>query len=464
MTARQSPSVLEQEFSGTLDEIIAAQPFQSHSLRVAIGFSGGLDSSVLLTLASLFAKSRSISLFAFHIHHGLSPNADAWLKHCQFQSDQLEIGFDFAKVSVEKGNGQGVEASARTARYIALGALSQKHQIDILLLAHHLDDQAETILLQMLRGSGIAGIGGMERCHVAPSLLGTSQTLIARPLLGFSKTQLQTYAIEKSISYVEDESNADQQYARNALRHSLMPVLQKLAPGFEGRLARTAQHARSADSLLKELAQKDFDSLSIEGGLDIDQMQLMSNDRVNNLLRFWLAQAGVKMPSTARLHEIRQQVFVAREDAKVTISHDGIAIHRFKNRLYAERIAPNVDHSQRSTMIQWSGQPSIHLPMFHGTLYFEPADEGLPKDWLRQQALEVHLRRGGERIKIAKNRSTREMKKHYQSLEIPFWERDKLPFISVNQKLLFAAGVGTESSFCEEHSNVIQLRWEFDRL
>ena len=340
----RNDGVLEKYFSSTLSAIIADQVKANINNGIAVAYSGGLDSSVLLQLTVNFARERKLPVFAFHIHHGLSPNADQWLSHCQMRSEHAGAIFSAIKVNLGEDQKGGLEAKARIKRYLALGQLCSENQLPLILAAHHQDDQAETVLLQLLRGSGVAGLSGMDLYNYAPTLLGSSATLLARPLLHQSKQALKIYAEKNAIQYVEDESNFDSRFARNALRHHVMPEMLKISPAYAELLARSAQHAQSAQRMLVELARLDLIKYSTEGALDIVLMRELSHERIDNLLRFWLSSLGVRMPTTARLTEVRSQLFEARSDAKIVIQHDGLEIHRYQNKVYASnQMSKDVD-------------------------------------------------------------------------------------------------------------------------
>ncbi|MES2071533.1 MAG: tRNA lysidine(34) synthetase TilS [Pseudomonadota bacterium] len=465
---KSNTASLQQQFDTTLESILASNAGQlkkTTSQSIAIAYSGGLDSSVLLRLAQNFCASRGLKLFAFHVHHGISPNADSWSSHCQFEAEKAGICFDVRNVQIDPAAKDGIEASARTERYRALGAMCQAHQVQLILTAHHQNDQAETLLLQLLRGSGVAGLSGMDQYNTAPKLLGTDAVIIARPLLDVTRHSLLEYSTSKAIAYAEDESNADHKYARNALRLQVMPILSEISPGFTERLARSAQHAQSAHRMLLELAQQDLQHCQSgsDGGLDIDKMQGYSDDRIDNLMRYWLSTTGVRMPSTARLAEMRKQLFAARADARITVAHEQLGIHRYENRIYAAPNLPVDSTPPAARDFRWQGEDSMHFPEFHGSLHFERAGYGLEEAWLRQQHLVLRMRQGGERIKLGLNRPTRDIKSHYQSLRIPFWQRQRLPFVCAGKELLFAAGVGLDAAHCiDAQPEAIQLRWETD--
>jgi tRNA(Ile)-lysidine synthase len=190
-------SVLAKHFSNTLSAIIADQVHATNRKGIAVAYSGGLDSTVLLSLTIDFARERNLPVFAFHIHHGLSPNADNWLSHCKSVCEQVGVTFSSKKVIVANTEKNGIEAAAREQRYRALGTLCNEYQLPIILTAHHQDDQAETVLLQLLRGSGVAGLSGMDIFNYAPKLFGNSKVLLARPLLHETKENLLAFAKKK---------------------------------------------------------------------------------------------------------------------------------------------------------------------------------------------------------------------------------------------------------------------------
>lgn len=454
---------LTRRFADTLNRLMGDNCPDPTESRLAVAYSGGLDSSVLLFLAVAFCRERKIPLSVFHVHHGLSRNADRWLMHCESVCAAYGVDFVGVRVSVPENSGHGLEASARGERYRALGKLCQEHRCDMILTAHQQDDQAETLLLQMLRGSGVAGMSGMDMCHRAPKLLGIESTLLARPLLGESRACLEECARINGVSFVQDESNFDPRYARNALRHQVMPVLAQISPGYAERIARGAQHAQSAQYLLNQLAQQDWEACGSGQGLDIAAMQQMDGERVNNLLRYWLAKCGARMPSTSRLKEICSQLFNAREDARITVHHEHLSIHRYKNRIYAANGRQELERTDRQQEFVWKGEASVHFPEFGGSLHFEPGQHGIDARRLMQHTLVLQHRRGGERLKLAYNRPTRDIKSHYQSLQIPFWQRLHLPFLYIDNQLIFAAGVGMQCTFCiSDETPSISLSWEPD--
>ncbi|MGV7207155.1 tRNA lysidine(34) synthetase TilS [Oxalobacteraceae bacterium A2-2] len=437
---------------------------------LAIALSGGLDSSALLHLAQAYAAGRGLRLYAFHVHHGLSPNADAWLAHCEQACAALGVAFEARRVQLHK-DGSGTEAAARKARYAALGEMCRAHGVPLLLTAHHQDDQAETVLLQLLRGSGTAGLSGMDTANTAPGLLGDATLMMARPLLSASRRQLEEYVAEHGIAHIHDESNEDTRYARNALRHQIMPLLEQSFPGFQERFARSAQHAQSAQKVLTEVAQQDLAHCLDGDCLALARLRELSVERSANLLRHWFATRGMRMPSAAWLHEMLAQLMEARHDAQLLVTHPDCHVRRHRDRLYltpklAELEGTREDQfdDKPGTPFRWNGEASLPFPAYGGVLHIEPAGQGepgLPAAWLREQLLVIEFRKGGERLKLAPNRVTRPLKYHYQALDIPAWERGRLPVVSNPGQLLYAAGIGMDCKrLLESGEQLVRLRWQ----
>lgn len=454
----------QSEFERALGEIRTRVSLSGPAAqKIAIAYSGGLDSAALLHLLHAYATQHGLELFAFHVHHGLSANADQWLAHCQQQCVALNITFDARRVQIAHQEKNGVEEAARLSRYAALGEMCRAHDVPLLLTAHHQDDQAETVLLQLLRGSGVAGLSGMDSSNHAADLLGDASLLMGRPLLQLARDDLEKIVIKNAIAFVEDESNLDPRYARNALRHQVMPTLAQHFPGFQQRFARTAQHAQSAQRLLIELAEQDLKQCLDGECLDITKLKNFSADRIDNMLRYWFGVRGVRMPSTSWLNEMRTQLLEAKHDAQLCVTHADCHIRRHRDRVF---ITPKLDPEtleQPPVAFAWKGEASVHFAEFSGTLFFEQTEQGIAADWLRSQPLTLQLRSGGERLKPAWNRPTKSLKYHYQACDVPAWERERLPLVFAGKQLLFAAGIGMDChQLSKEVGPHIQFRWQFD--
>ena len=457
---------MEFDFAIKMAAVLVQVP-SAHNV-IGVAYSGGLDSSALLHLMHHYAQQHAIKLFAFHVHHGLSAQADQWLDHCAAECAGMNIVFVSQRVQVSGIAASGVEAAARSSRYAALGAMCREHNVPLLLTAHHQDDQAETVLLQLLRGSGVAGLSGMDAANSAPELLGDASQMMARPLLSESRRQLADYVAAKSINHVDDASNNDPRFARNALRHQVMPALAQFFPHFQARVARSAQHAQSAQRLLIALAEIDHQQCADANALVISRMQTLDTERIDNLLRYWFGTQKIRMPSTAWLAEMRDQLFTAKPDAQLCVTHADCHVRRHRDRVYITPRLVEIDPEDKPQIaFRWNGESEIAFAALAGRVVFSPAAQGFGVEWLRQQVLMVGLRNGGERLKPAANRPTRALKYHYQAGDVPAWERERLPIVrsTTVKHLLFAAGIGMDCvhlSAAEEPK--IALHWEFDRV
>lgn len=419
--------------------------FFSTSIPIlAVAYSGGLDSSVLLNLMTKIALQKNIKLYAFHIHHGISNNANNWMQHCQQVCLDCNIEFIARKIILSNYiNTANLEERARIARYKALGVLCNNLNVNLLLTAHHLDDQAETVLLRLFRGCGVIGISAIDEImYQSSSLLGASHAILIRPLLKVPRSILKQYAQVKSVKYIEDASNTNVQHTRNILRHCVVPMLVKYFPGFQARLARTAQHAQSAKCLLIKLAQQDLMVCKIHESLSVVKLKQLSVERCNNLLRYWFSIQSIRMPSSSKLHEIRKQLLTSKQNAQIYLKHENYVIQCYRNLVYLTKYVKQCNLTVPKFSFVWHNESIITFPQFFGSLIVQPAKSGLNVTWLRQQLLFVQLRSGGEKLKLSKNKPTKSLKQHYNAMHIPPWKRYELPLIFAHDKLLYAVGIG----------------------
>jgi len=449
-----------------LQATLAASAFDVASDTLAVAYSGGLDSTVLLDVAAQLAQQQGLRVLGLHVHHGLSVHADAWLAHAQDFCAQRRLPLHAERVQLDRVADSGVEEAARLARYAALGRLCRQHGARLLLTAHHLDDQAETVLLQLLRGSGLAGLSGMDGCHTAPALLGDPDTLVARPLLGITRAQLESYARQRGLAWIEDESNTDPRYTRNALRHQVMPALGRVFPGYQQRLARSAGHAQGAQELLREVAEADLLQCRRDDHLLMPALRGLSEQRFLNLMRHWFGLRGMRMPSAAWMQEMRSQLLQADVEAQLCVSHPDGEVHRYRERVF---LAPRRTPPDEGAVIRlrWEGQAQLRVDTYYGELHFEllAADDtrpGFSPQWLREQPLTVRARSGGERIQLGANRPARSLKQQYQSADVPAWERPFLPLLFAGDALIFAAGIGMDCAHFTSDGERIALRWQAD--
>jgi tRNA(Ile)-lysidine synthase len=391
--------------------------------RVAIALSGGVDSMVLLDATVACAARQPLALSAIHVNHGLSPNAERWAQFCAAQCARRGVPLATHRLRLERRRGESLEAVARAARYACLTAAD----VDAVALAHHADDQAETLLLQLLRGAGVQGLGAM-----APYRPGRPALL--RPLLGLTRAALAAYATARGLAWIDDESNADRRHARNYLRHAVAPLLAARFPGYPATLVRAARHQAEAAALADALARVDAGGDAVET-LDRDRLAALAPARARNLLRFFLHGRGLRPPSEAGLAEMLRQLEHAAPDARTRIAHDGaeIGCHRGRIMVHAPRAATFVR--------AWEGEAELWLP--GGRLLFERArGAGLAAAKLAQAPVTLRSRCGGERIRLAANRPARAVKKLLQEAHMPPWERDALPLVWSGDELVAVPGIG----------------------
>ena len=411
--------------------------------RLAIALSGGLDSVVLLdSICRLHqahtTKSAKPRIIAFHIHHGLQKAADEWLLFCEALAKKYKIGFDFRLLHIDtKLNAGNIEARARAARYEALTELCVYHGIDDLLLAHHQNDQAETVLLQLMRGAGVAGLSGMpESRMLATSKEQASSITLWRPLLCLSRNELEAYAREHQLKWIEDPSNRSSKYRRNAVRKSILPKLESIQPGATANLARSADLLAQAQQLLDRLAQQDGkkilklknNTLSVQPLLDLNASDSAA---ANNVLRYWLKVAGLTMPSHERLQAWWLDLQHARSDAKLEWLHDECSIRLWRGQLQISA-SINPEDSQQG---EWT---FVSIPA-------KSDQGGLPAAWISKAkkagAIEFRERSGAERLQVTASGPRKTLKNLYQENAVPPWER-QAPLLYIDGELVAVAGVG----------------------
>ena len=406
--------------------------------RIAIALSGGRDSMVLLDALALLAPELHIDLSAVHVHHGLSPNAERWAEFCVAHCAERRIPFGVERVHVERVGGASLEATARAARYAVLGHINA----DVVALAHHADDQAETLLLQLLRGAGPHGLAAMPRQH--PSATGP---VLLRPLLGLAREAIDRYATARALAWVEDESNANTGIKRNFLRRKIAPSLAKAFPGYPATLVRAARHQAESATLIDELAALDATGAisDVTVGATLDRAQLIAlaeraPHRARNLLRWFLRQRGLAAPSAARLAAMLQQLTQAARDARVQLLHDGaeLGFHRDRIVVHAPVIAPFA--------ILWQGEPALTLA--HGRLEFATCiGAGIARAALDGVGVTVRTRSGDERIRLAANRPRQTLKNLLQNAGMPWWQRVSLPLVFRGDTLAVVPGIGVDVAF-----------------
>ena len=417
--------------------------------QLLLAYSGGLDSCVLLHLLVQLRSELGFDLRAMHVHHGLSPNADDWVQFCEKTCATLDVPLRIVRVDVAVDKGSGIEAAARHARYQALF----EAEADFIVLAHHQDDQAETLLLQLLRGAGVKGLAAMAAMD--------RQRRLLRPLLDISRGELLQYATARDLEWIEDESNLDRRYDRNYLRHEVLPLIEARFKSAKKVLARTAGHMAESAVLLDDLAQIDaactgLSASEIRQRLPLDCLRKLALPRARNLLRWWLSLNQLEMPSAARLADMLNQLLCAREDAAISIKLGADAqLKRYRGAVYIDFRCSNAPFS-----LLWSGQPQLELPDGSFLTFEKRMGAGLACARLGVEKLRIASRDGGERFKPDASRPTRTLKHLLQEANIPPWERQRLPLVYLDDELAMVPGIGVAANLQSEPNEAgLLIEW-----
>ena len=436
-------------------------------VSLCVALSGGVDSVTLLAALAQIrlgllqkrvrlklpvrtgARSRGQalqvpgpSLRAIHVHHGLHANAGKWSRHCATLAAKLGVPFEIIKVRVARPRGASLEAAARDARYAALGKALRAGEV--LLTAHHQDDQLETVLLQLLRGAGVAGLAAM------PEVAAFACGQLVRPLLTRTRAELEEWARAHNLTWVDDDSNANEQLDRNYLRRTVLPLVRARWPGAAAAVSRSARHAAEARRLLDGLALADVERASVGRALSVQRLRALDVDRRRNALRFWIAREGFIAPDTRRLEEIAGPLFDARSDANPHVRWNDTLVARHLDVLSIRAVtasnAADVDLGAADVPWNWRDQPRLTLAHPPGILEMVRDPHGpLDLGKLPRQVI-VRTRQGGETLRPGARGRTRPLKSLLRESGLPPALRESLPLIFSADALLAVADRWVDAS------------------
>lgn len=401
--------------------------------RYCVAYSGGLDSHVLLhALAELRSDLPATEVHAVYIDHGLQIASRQWAEHCGAICAALHVPFQAIAVEARAAHGASPEAAARAARYQALAALLEPG--DSLLTAHHQDDQAETLLLQLLRGAGPQGLAAMPCC----ASLG--QGVHVRPLLGFTRAELHDYARRRQLIWIEDVSNADAAFERNYLRVEIMPRLRARWPAMCATLARSAKHAARAAHLLDVSANIDIQETlgSTEDTLSVTRLLTLDAARQHNVVRGWIKHLGLPTPNAVHIERIMEDVVTSAWDATPCVRWPGTEVRRYRDLIYAMPPLPPHDPRQR---MSWDMSGALILSSGERLSAIRVPGAGLDAELCQIRSVTVRYRQGGEYCRPLSRGHRHELRKLFQEAGIPPWERDRLPLIYLDDQLAAVAGL-----------------------
>ncbi|HQQ63774.1 MAG TPA: tRNA lysidine(34) synthetase TilS [Pseudomonadales bacterium] len=393
--------------------------------RFIVGYSGGADSHALLYALSSLDLPQEI--LALHVNHGLSANADNWQRHCESVCAALHIPFCAERANVARNNG-GLENAARQARYDIFA-----HHVgsgDVLLLAHHADDQLETFFLRLLRGAGVRGLGGM------PEWRAIGDGCIYRPWLECARDEIREYAHSQDLVWVEDESNVDMQFDRNYLREKVLPVLQARWPKAGSSIARSMSWCGEADAVADELAEIDYFACyphaeRLGFSLSFAYLRALSRARRRNVLRLWFTRCGIISPGHRILDAILDQVIDARIDASPLVSWADWQCRRYQGRVY---VMPQLVPLASERVWDCDVKEGVADESFGALSFVSAESRGVRLD--RDKPLNIVFAREGLRCRPQGRMHSQSLKKLFQESGIPPWLRERTPLIYQGDQLL----------------------------
>ena len=434
------------------DRFAAAHPELGRANRLLVGYSGGLDSTVLLHLVRHGFPDATV--VAIHVNHGLSPRAGNWQRHCA--SLCARWGVPLVAESVALSPATGVEAAARAARY----AVFERHlgAGDLLLQAHHADDQAETVLFRLVRGAGPRGVAGIP----ASRALGAGR--IVRPLLEHRRAELEHYARERGLSWIDDESNSEARFDRNFLRLDVLPLLLERWPHAVAGLSASAGWCRDSDALLADLAREDLARAGerperLGWSLDLERLADLAPRRRGNLVRGWARWRALPLPGREALSALARELLAARPDGNPEVRWPGASLRRHAGRLY---LLPDIPATPLEPLL-W---PDLSQPLaLPGAFELRATPDPLGPCLLPEgAALAVHWRRGGERCTPGGRHHSRPVKKLFQESNLEPWLRPHVPLVYCGGQLVAAGDLWVCEPFAASADTAGDCRWRFQWL
>jgi len=418
------------------DHVFSSIAIPGGAKRLLAGYSGGLDSHVLLHLLSQCRDRFSLKIAAIHVNHGLSINAGMWSEHCRSVCEALEMEFIPVELDARAPKGESQEAWARDKRYAAI--LRHMQDDDVLLTAHHKDDVAETLLIQLFRGAGPAGLASMPE----QARLGRGWHL--RPLLGYTRGELKVYAEQHGLGWIEDDSNTDLKYDRNFLRNTILPQLKQRWPGLSATLSRAAGHQAAASLLLDELARIDMAECARDATrlLSVKSLMALSRDRAANTFRYWIKTRGFATPTDKQLTQVLDDVLKSRPDAEPCVTWNGAELRRYRDVVFitAPLPQPPVHHAQ----INWDIQNGCKLPL--GELRASPGrGKGIKAGKCAGNRVMVKFRSGSEVIR--KGGHHQQLRKLFQEQGVPVCYRDFVPLVFIEDRLVAVTGLCIDEDY-----------------
>jgi tRNA(Ile)-lysidine synthase len=408
--------------------------------RIFIGYSGGIDSHVLLHWCATHPDLKN-KMTAVHVDHGLQAEAGQWSRHCAGICDELGINFFGLKVDARHAKGDSPEQAARVARYAALRPIIGEH--DYLLLAQHREDQLETFLLQLFRGSGPKGLSAM------PESMDFGQGTLLRPMLDVSKAEITRYAHAHGLRWIEDPSNQSVDFDRNFLRNQMLPLLKQRWPGLDKTVARSAQLCAEQGGVIGAVSQQCLDKVREGEKLNLALLADYTAPYRMLIVRSWLEERGLKMPSEKLLNQILNQALEAKQDAGILVTLQGHEIRRYRRFLYCLKTEPLLIIPPT----KWHQEEPV-LSVTASICYQKTnASQGILEEHWRKSDVEVRFRQGGETLKLPGRLGRRDLKDLFQEAGLPPWERSRIPLVFLDGHLAAVGDLWISADFFTEAEN-----------
>jgi tRNA(Ile)-lysidine synthase len=421
--------------------ITSALNQDNNPAHIYIGYSGGVDSHVLLHLCASITTIKD-RIIAVYVHHGLQAEAEYWARHCKKTTESLGVGFKVLRVNALPSQGESPEEAARNARYTALKSLIDAD--DVLMVAQHRDDQLETVLLQLFRGSGLRGLSAM------PESAAFGRGLMLRPLLNVAKSAIDDYAQKHALSWVNDPSNLSNDYDRNFLRNAVLPLLKERWPACDKTVARSARHCADAQVVVSEHAETLFRGVfnEVDKTLCIRQLTSCKTTQQALVIRQWFKKLSLKMPAQAFIERLQADVISAREDREPELSGQGYCVRRYRDKLYCLKIVtPEIVRENI-----WSAEQTSFGVSVNQTLFWQLSSVGIDREQWQKATIIVRARSGGEKISLPWRQGRHTLKKLFQEAGIPPWERDAIPLVYLDDKLAAVGDLWISADFYSEQA------------
>lgn len=419
--------------------------------KIFIAYSGGVDSHVLLHWCAAQPGLRD-KIIAVYVDHGLQAVSGEWGEHCRRQAENLGVGLQMLGANARAASGESPEAAAREARYRALRELLETD--DVMLLAQHREDQMETLMLQLFRGAGVAGLAGM------PVSSAFGKGLMLRPLLDVAKADIQAYAKVHDLDWVEDPTNQSSDFDRNYLRNQVLPLIKQRWPALDKTVARSARLCGDAAQMIDTWAEQTLRTVfdPIDGSFSIADLPHITDVQRNCLLRQWLRQMGLKPPSRAVLQTLVDQLIGGRADAMPKIHIGGYQIRKYRQKLYC---VPEQQLRKEVGERTWEQQQQ-QIVLSNGYVVNKIASSsGIAQGLWNTSVVTVMPRQGGETLKLPGRAGRHCLKKLYQEAGIPPWQRDVRPLICLDGRLAAIAGLWiAEWAWHSQPDGCYALQWK----